>query len=182
MERRGYLHDILDVKVLILYVMARVDAPVTAQTIYELCYQDESLSYFDVQESIPQMVNTGHLEALPEGRYVITQKGSAAEEVTADALVFTVRERTRCAVERYNKELKRSQYLNSEITRGDEGQYLVHMELYDRNGRLMELTLTAATQQQARKLEAGFRRNAELTYESVMIGLLGDLEYEDTEN
>ena len=30
MERRGYLHDILDVKVLILYVMARVETPVTA--------------------------------------------------------------------------------------------------------------------------------------------------------
>ena len=37
MERRGYMHDILDVKVLILYVLARVETPVTPQTIYELC-------------------------------------------------------------------------------------------------------------------------------------------------
>ena len=42
MERLGYMHDILDVKILILCVMARVDVPVDAQTIYEFCYQDDS--------------------------------------------------------------------------------------------------------------------------------------------
>ena len=32
MERLGYIHDILDVKVLILYVMSLVEKPVSAQT------------------------------------------------------------------------------------------------------------------------------------------------------
>ena len=49
MEKHGFIHNMMDVKVLILYVTARVDCPVTAQTIYELCYQDDCLSYFDVQ-------------------------------------------------------------------------------------------------------------------------------------
>ena len=176
MERRGYLHDILDVKVLILYIMVRVETPVTPQTIYELCYQDDSLSYFDVQESIPQMVKTGHLEQLPNDRYVITEKGRAAEEITADSVAFTVRERARVAEERYNKNLKREQFLRSEITRKEDGEYLVRMELDDLRGSLMDLTLTAPSLQQARRLEAGYRKNAELVYQAVMIGLLGDEE------
>ena len=45
MERRGFIHDILDVKILILYVMSLVEEPVSAQTIYELCYQDDCLSF-----------------------------------------------------------------------------------------------------------------------------------------
>lgn len=176
MERRGYLHDILDVKVLILYIMVRVETPVTPQTIYELCYQDDSLSYFDVQESIPQMVKTGHLEQLPNDRYVITEKGRAAEEITADSVAFTVRERARVAVERYNKNLKREQFLRSEINRKEDGEYLVRMELDDLRGPLMDLTLTAPSLQQARRLEAGYRKNAELVYQAVMIGLLGEEE------
>jgi len=176
MERRGYMHDILDVKVLILYVLARVETPVTPQTIYELCYQDECLSYFDVQESIPQMVSTGHLEQLPEDRYVLTEKGRAAEEITADSVAFTVRERARVAVDRYNKNLKRQQFLRSEITRRDNGEYLVRMELDDLRGPLMDLTVAATTLQQARRLEAGYRENAELVYQAVMIGLLGEEE------
>lgn len=182
MERLGYMHDILDVKILILFVTARVDVPVDAQTIYEFCLQDDALSYFDVQESIPQMVASGHLEVLPEDRYLITQKGRLAEEVTSDSLPFTVRERARVAVERYNQELKRSQYLRSEINRKEDGEYLVDMELHDMRGQLMKLTLTAPSMQQARRLETAYRKNAELVYQSVMIGLLGEPEYEDTEN
>ena len=182
MERLGYMHDILDVKILILFVTARVDVPVDAQTIYEFCLQDDALSYFDVQESIPQLVASGHLEVLPEDRYLITQKGRLAEEVTSDSLPFTVRERARVAVERYNQELKRSQYLRSEINRKEDGEYLVDMELHDMRGQLMKLTLTAPSMQQARRLETAYRKNAELVYQSVMIGLLGEPEYGDTEN
>ena len=48
MQRYGFIHDMMDVKVLILYVMSRVSDPVDTQQLYELCYQDECLSYFDV--------------------------------------------------------------------------------------------------------------------------------------
>ena len=51
MERHGFVHDMLDVKVLILYIMARVAYPVDLQKIYELSYQDDGLSYFDVAEA-----------------------------------------------------------------------------------------------------------------------------------
>lgn len=62
MERHGFVHDMLDVKVLILYIMARVAYPVDLQKIYELSYQDDGLSYFDVAEAVPQMIESGHLE------------------------------------------------------------------------------------------------------------------------
>ena len=44
MQRLGFIHDMLDVKVLILFVMSKVNYPVTIGEIYELCYQDEWLS------------------------------------------------------------------------------------------------------------------------------------------
>ena len=56
MKRPGFIHDMLDVKVLILFVMARVSYPVTNGEIYELCYQDDCLSYFDVCTAVPEMV------------------------------------------------------------------------------------------------------------------------------
>ena len=36
MEARGFIRDMLDVKVLILFVMAQSPYPMTMQTIYEL--------------------------------------------------------------------------------------------------------------------------------------------------
>ena len=81
MERRGFIHDMLDVKILILYVMDRVMYPVDAQKIYELCYQDDCLSYFDVSVAVPQMVESGHLEKTGEDEYVITEDEREIEQV-----------------------------------------------------------------------------------------------------
>ena len=64
MQRLGFIHDMMDVKVLILYVMTRVNYPVTIQQIYELCYQDDCLSYFDVCTAVPEMVSSLHLNPL----------------------------------------------------------------------------------------------------------------------
>ena len=61
MEERGFIRDMLDVKVLILFVAAKAKYPLTLQKIYELCYQDDRLSYFDVSIAVPQMVESGHL-------------------------------------------------------------------------------------------------------------------------
>ena len=36
MQRLGFIHDMLDVKVLILFVMSKVSYPVNVQQIYEL--------------------------------------------------------------------------------------------------------------------------------------------------
>ena len=56
------------------------------------------------------------------------------------------------------------------------------MGLDDFQGRLMDLELTVPNLQQARKIEAAYRRNADTVYQSVMIGLLEEAEQEDTEN
>lgn len=176
MERHGFIHDILDVKILILYVMSLVEEPVTSQTIYELCYQDERLSYFDVQEAVPQMLESGHLEKATEELYAISEKGKETAEITQDSIAFPVKHRAKMAVEQLNRERKRDQYIRSEIRKNDRGEYVIHMGLDDPQGTLMELELIMPTLQQARKLEAAYRKNAEVVYQSVMIGLLDEAE------
>ena len=64
MERHGFIRDMMDVKVLILFVTARSNYPLTVQEIYELCFQDDCLSYFDVCTAVPEMTETGHLEEI----------------------------------------------------------------------------------------------------------------------
>lgn len=176
MERLGYIHDILDVKVLILYVMSLVEKPVSAQTIYELCYQDECLSYFDVQQAIPQMIVTGHLEEVEDGLYQITEKGWEAQKLTEDAVAHSVKQRARVAVDRLNRKNKREQFLRTEICKQENGEFMVHMGLDDPHGTLMNLELMAPTLQQARRLEAAFQKNADMVYQAVMVGLLEELE------
>lgn len=172
MERHGFIHDMLDVKILILYIMGRVLYPVSAQKIYELCYQDECLSYFDVQEALPQMVESGHLRQLPDGNYEITEKGRETGAVTEDAVAYPVMQRAQAAVEQFNREVRRSSLVKTEILQRSGGDYSVMMALDDEISNLLSMELMAPSKKQARLLAAAFEKNAEVIYQTVMEILL----------
>ena len=174
MQRLGFIHDMLDVKVLILFVMARVSYPVNIQQIYELSYQDDCLSYFDVCTAIPEMVKSGHLRELEEEQYEITEKGKADGALTEDSIAFTVKQRAENAVSRFNRQIRRSSFVKTQIIPREGGDFSVIMALDDETGNLMTLELMAPDQRQAVRLGRLFERKAEAVYNLAMAELLDD--------
>ena len=174
MQRLGFIHDMLDVKVLILYVMTRVNYPVDIQQIYELCYQDDCLSYFDVCTAVPEMVKSGHLRELENECYEITEKGKADGSLTEDSIVFTVKQKAENAVARFNRQIRRSSFVKTQIIPRENGDFSVIMALDDEMGNLMTLELVAPNQRQAVRLSKLFEKKAENVYNLTMAELLDD--------
>ncbi len=174
MQRLGFIHDMMDVKVLILYVTARSQYPMTTQEIYEVCYQDDCLSYFDVCTAVPEMVKSGHLEEVEEGKYRITEKGREDGELTADSIAFTVKQLAENAVDRYNRQIRRSSHVKTQVVAKKDGGSSVIMALDDDLGNLMTLELIAPDQRQAVRLSRLFEKKAEMVYNMVMTVLLDD--------
>ena len=174
MQRLGFIHDMLDVKVLILFVMARVSYPVTNGEIYELCYQDDCLSYFDVCTAIPEMVKSGHLKEVEDEKYIITEKGKADGSLTEDSIAFTVKQRAENAVARFNRQIRRSSFVKTQIIPRESGDFSVIMALDDEFGNLMTLELVAPDQRQAVRLGKLFEKKAEMVYNLTMAELLDE--------
>ena len=174
MQRLGFIHDMLDVKVLILFVMSRVSYPVSSQQIYELCYQDDCLSYFDVCTAVPEMVKSGHLKELEDGCYEITEKGKADGSLTEDSIAFTVKQRADNAVARFNRQIRRSSFVKTQIIPREGGDFSVIMALDDEMGNLMTLELFAPNQRQAVRLGKLFEQKAEAVYNLTMAELLDE--------
>ena len=149
MQRLGFIHDMMDVKVLILFVMGKVNYPVNIQQIYELCYQDDCLSYFDVCTAVPQML-------------------------TQDSIAFSVRQRAENAVARFNRQIRRSSFVKTQILPREGGDYSVIMALDDEMGNLMTLELVAPNQRQAVRLGKLFEKKAESIYNLTMTQLLDE--------
>ena len=176
MQRLGFIHDMLDVKVLILYVMSRVSYSVNIQQIYELCYQDDCLSYFDVCTAVPEMVKSGHLREAEADAYEITDKGRADGSLTEDSIAFTVRQKAENAVSRFNRQIRRRSFVKTQILPRENGDYSVIMALDDEMGNLMTLELMAPNQRQAVRLGKLFEKKAEAVYNLTMAELLDDEE------
>ena len=176
MQRLGFIHDMLDVKVLILFVMARVNYHVDIQQLYELSYQDDCLSYFDVCTAVPEMVKSGHLQEVDGSGYVITDKGKADGALTEDSIAFTVKQRAENAVARFNRQIRRSSFVKTQIIPRENGDCSVIMSLDDEVGNLMTLELMAPNQRQAVRLCRLFEKKAESVYNLTMTELLDDEE------
>ena len=176
MQRLGFIHDMMDVKILILFVAARSGYPMTVQEIYELCYQDDCLSYFDVCTAVPEMVASGHMKQLDETHYEITEKGKQDGALTEDSIAFTVKQRAENAVNRFNRQLRRSSFVKTQIIPRDAGEYSVVMSLDDEVSNLMTLELVAPNQRQAVRLGKLFETKAETLYSLVMTELLDEEE------
>ena len=180
MKRLGFIHDMMDVKVLILFVASRASYPMSAQEVYELCYQDECLSYFDVCTALPEMVASGHLKQVEDEKYEITEKGKADGVLTEDSIAFTVKQRAENAVNRFNRQLRRSSFVKSQIIPREGGEFSVIMALDDEVGNLMTLELAAPNQRQALRLAKLFEKKAESVYTLTMTELLdGEDELDD---
>ena len=174
MQRLGFIHDMLDVKVLILFVMARVGYPVNIQQIYELSYQDDCLSYFDVCTAVPEMVKSGHLKEVENANYEITEKGRQDGELTEDSIAFTVKQRAENAVARFNRQLRRSSFVKTQIVERPSGEFSVILSLDDEVSNLMTLELVAPNQRQAVRLGKLFEKKAETLYSLTMAELLDE--------
>ena len=174
MQRLGFIHDMLDVKVLILFVMARVNYPVDTQQIYELCYQDDCLSYFDVCTALPEMVSSGHLKQVENECYEITEKGREDGATTENSIAYTVRQRAENAVARFNRQIRRSSFVKTQILPRENGDFSVIMSLDDEVGNLMTLEVLAPNQRQAIRLSKLFEKKAEAVYNLTMAELLDD--------
>ena len=179
MQRLGFIHDMMDVKVLILYVASRASYPMSSQEIYELCYQDDCLSYFDVCTAIPEMVASGHLRQVEDDKYEVTEKGRQDGELTADSIAFTVKQRAENAVARFNRQIRRQSFVKTQIIPREGGDHSVIMSLDDEMGNLMTLELLAPNQRQAVRLCKLFEQKAEMVYNMTMTVLLEDEETEE---
>ena len=174
MQRLGFIHDMMDVKVLILFVMSRVGYPVNVQQIYELCFQDDCLSYFDICTALPEMVESNHLKNVENDCYEITEKGRETAKLVEDSIAFSVRQKAENAVDRFNRKARRSSFVRTEMTQRENGDFSVVVSLDDEMGNLMKLELVAPNQRQANRLSRLMEMKAETVYNLTMAELLDD--------
>ena len=74
MERHGFIHEKLDIKILILFILRRLPGEVDPHTLAELSQCDEGVGDFDYSDCLAELVESGHITESPSG-YTITEKG-----------------------------------------------------------------------------------------------------------
>ena len=167
MERFGYIHDELDLKILILYILRRLPAPIDRERLGELVLRDEGVSYFDYIQCLSELTDSGHSEHV-EGGYVITEKGDRNAEAVESSLPYTVRTGADRAMEPVIRAMNRSAMIRTAHTPLKSGGVQVELSMGDGIGEIISLRLLASGETQAEAIEKNFRQRAEQIYSDLI--------------
>ena len=167
MARPGFIHDKLDIKLLILYILARTAGPIDFSTLTELALCDDGIDYFDYAECLADLVSTDHLK-LDSDHYGITEKGERNGGICESSLPYSVRLKCDKNLSKLNATLRREAQVQAQVIPRDDGTHTVHLHLDDEADTLLSIELMAGSWQQADKIARRFRDQPE----SICNGLL----------
>ena len=170
-ERFGFIHEKLDLKILILFILRRLAAPVNDTTLAELTLLDDGIVYFDYAECLDELERTGHIARQEDG-WVITEKGAHNGEITESSLPYVIRTRAEKRLAPLVRQQKRSALLHAESSPRRRGGVDLHLTMEEDDGPVLELKLLVPDQDQAEKMSRRFRANAEEIYQKVVELLL----------
>lgn len=170
MARRGFIHDKLDLKMLILYLLDRAAGPIPPNTLTDLVRRHEGVNYFEFTEATAELVSTGHLTQTDEG-YLITDKGRTNSAACESSLPYSVRRRCGEDLAPINAALRRSAQIRGERVPSADGSVVARMTLDDDSGNLLTIELLCPSEEQADRLIAGFRARPEQVYNDILEAL-----------
>jgi len=162
----GLIHEKLDLKLLILFILQRLPAAVTVVELGDLVLAHCTSGYFDYAECLDELAGSGHLRE-ENGRYSITELGREHGRTIEDSLPFTIRRDCERALAPVVEVMRRSAMVGASHQVGKDGCW-TELSLSDGLGDILRLRLLCSGEEQARLIEKNFREGAEGVYLHLM--------------
>ena len=167
MENAGLIHEKLDIKILILYILRRLPGFVDGTTLAELCQCDNGVGYFDYTDCLYELVNTDHIEEKAGKGFKITEKGIRNIDAVYTSIPNSVRIKADKELQPVKLRLERAEMIEARHYQTDNGLYM-ELSMSDSKGEIIRIRLAAGSEKDAEMLENNFRENAEIYYNKIL--------------
>ena len=163
----GFIQSELDLKFLVLYIMARTAAPITFLQLLELALCDAGVDYFSLTQAVNHMVETGQLNL--EGElYSITEKGRRNSEICESSLPYSVRMHCDENLVKVNEALRREAQVQSKILENGDGTCTLHLQFNDVSTPLLALDVLVPGPTEAIAMSQRFREDPAALYHTII--------------
>ncbi len=167
MDNVGLIHEELDIKILILFILRNLPGTVDPDTLSQLCRCDSGVGYFDYTDCLYDLVENGNIAEKPGKGFQITEKGIRNVDAVYKSIPASVREKALKELAPVKRRMERAQMIETRHYRTDKGLF-TELSMSDSKGEIIRIRLAAGSEGSAVMLEENFRENAEKYYNKII--------------
>ena len=172
-------------KLIVLYLIDKMDVPLSNSEISQFILEEDIMNYFDLQQIMAELLETSYLEAIGESgsvRFILADEGVSALEF----LENQIRRDIRLRINRYAAEHRKTMKKALEVTANhfydhDNLEFIVKCGLYEDETMLMEVNLSVVTRDQAKLICQNWKENVNKLYGNIITELVTASRKEDGE-
>jgi len=170
-------NDLAENKLLLLYLLYKIDFPLTNSQITQCVMENNWMNYFDLQQYLSELTSTGFLDYL-EGKgkhfYCLTEKGNNTLEYFFKRIPASIRD----SIDKYAYEnrgtLRKETQVVSNYAKLQDNEYTVNCKVIENDIVIIDLTLNVVSSNQAKRICDNWKKKATIIYKDLMEKLIQD--------
>lgn len=174
MVKDSSIYDTTLIKLIILFVMEKMEIPLNENSLIDICYSRNGwINYMDCKENLASLIDVGFIYKTNdndnEERYTITYEGRSC----LSHFYYKIPEALREQITEFSKEnrmhFKRSQEYVSDYYKNKDGSYICILKIKDVSvgDPIFEIKIKAPSRQSAIEACKKWRDTAHIAYENI---------------
>ena len=162
-------------KLIILYMLDKVDFPLTNSQISEFILNEGYTNYFTVQQTISELVDSGFIhEESTHNRtfYHLDDEGAQTLKYFKNDISTAIQNDIDNFVAQKKYELRNEVSVKSDYYQNSNGDYSVRCQVLEQGSALIDLTITAPTESEAQTMSNNWAKKNQEIYAAIMASLL----------
>ena len=162
-------------KLIILYMLSKVDYPLTNSQISEFILDREYTNYFHLQQSLSEMIESNLLKKETirnTSKNRITSTGNSTLDFFVNEIPTEIREEINAFLKENGCQLREEVSALADYYKSTVGEYAVRLQLKERHTQLIDMTVTVPTEAAAQAMCSKWASKCHDIYAELMETLL----------
>lgn len=162
-------------KLIVLYMLEKVDFPLTNGQISEFVLEKGYTTYFTLQQAISEMVEAGFIrQESTHNRtlYHLTEEGAETIQYFRSNISSAIRKDIDTFMVEKSYDLKNAASIKADYYPNNRNEYSVRCQILENNATLMDLTVNVPTEDEAVSVANNWNQKHQEIYAQIMANLL----------
>lgn len=158
-------------KVLILYILNKVNEPISNDALFKLVLAIEEMNYFYFQQFLLDLSENKYIVSYThehETLYEITESGKNTLSLTIDILPGIKKLKIDCSFKNELDNIKDEVAITTEFEPAQKNGFIIHCKIIENNETIFQVSTHTGSREQAKNIENNWKKNASFIYPEIL--------------